>query len=113
MRGPMRSHLFVYGTLRSSFHNRYARALARNAELLGPARMQGRLYRVRIHRGMRRSRDPGDWVTGELHRIRNPAVVPFLDEYEGPQFARVLGTAYLAGGAARRTWVYEYRPSAP
>ena len=103
----MREYLFVYGTLRSSFHNRYARALARSATLMGPARMQGRLFHVRQNRGMRRSRDPHDWVNGELRQLRDLSVLPFLDNYEGPSFARVLGRAYLENGTPRVTWVYE------
>jgi gamma-glutamylcyclotransferase (GGCT)/AIG2-like uncharacterized protein YtfP len=103
----MRSHLFVYGTLRSWYHNRYARMLRKNSVLLGPARMQGRLYRVRMYRAIRRSRDPVDQVTGELYRLRDLSILSFLDEYEGPRFPRVLRTAHLEDGTSRVTWVYE------
>jgi gamma-glutamylcyclotransferase (GGCT)/AIG2-like uncharacterized protein YtfP len=102
-------YLFVYGTLKSSFRNRYARRLRREALLAGRATMPGRLYRVRWYPGMRPARDPGDRVIGELYRLRQPSkIFAVLDEYEDG-YRRELHTATLASGRKRRCWVYVYR----
>lgn len=76
--------LFVYGTLRSRFENEYARFLAERADVVGPARILGRLYRIRHYAGATLSRDPDERVVGELYRLREPAATwPVLDGYEG------------------------------
>ena len=102
-------YLFVYGTLKSAFRNRYARRLRREGRLAGLATMPGRLYRVRWYPGMRASRRSGDVVTGELYRLRQPSkTLAVLDEYED-RYRRELHTATLASGQKRRCWVYIYR----
>ena len=111
----MSSHpyLFVYGTLKSGFRNRYARRLRREARLLGRARMPGRLYRIRWYPGMRPPRDPEDVVTGELYRLRQPSkTLTALDEYE-ERYARELHRATLENGQEFRAWVYMYRQRRP
>jgi gamma-glutamylcyclotransferase (GGCT)/AIG2-like uncharacterized protein YtfP len=109
-----RSFLFVYGTLKSSFENRFARSLRREARLLGRAHMPGRLYRVRWYPGMRPPRDAGDLVTGELYRLRQPlSTLGLLDRYEGTPYSRELRTAVLATGETFRAWVYMYRQRLP
>ena len=104
-------HLFVYGTLKSGFANRFARRLRREAKLVGPARMRGRLYRVRWYPGMRPPRDPAEWVAGELFLLRHPkSTLSALDEYEGRhEYRRVLRTAILNTGRAVSAWVYIFR----
>ena len=102
-------YLFVYGTLKSAFHNRYARRLRREALLAGPATMPGRMYRIRWYPGMRPARHPEDLVTGELYRLRQPSkMLAVLDEYED-HYRRELRTATLASGRIHRCWVYIYR----
>ena len=108
------SRLFVYGTLRRGFDNRYARLLDHSAEYLGTARVQGRLYDLGRYPGIHLKAGLQDWVTGELFRLRNTAAtLSVLDEYEGPEFERVLATAMLASGDRRRCWVYEYKLPVP
>ena len=107
----MSSHpyLFVYGTLKSGFANRYARRLRREARLLGSAHMPGRLYRVRRYPGMRPARGPQDFVRGELYKLRQPSnTLKVLDEYE-EHYARELHRAILETGRAFQAWVYVYR----
>ena len=106
-----RPYLFVYGTLKSTFRNRYARRLRREAKLLGRAWIPGRLYRVTWYPGMRPARKPEDFVTGEVFRLRQPIpLLAALDEYEGlHHYARELHTATLANGRRLRCWVYMYR----
>jgi len=102
-------YLFVYGTLKSTFRNPYARRLRREALLVGRATMPGRLYRVRWYPGMRPPRDSGDRVTGELYRLRQPSkMLAVLDEYEDG-YRRELRNATLASGRIHQCWVYMYR----
>jgi gamma-glutamylcyclotransferase (GGCT)/AIG2-like uncharacterized protein YtfP len=107
------THLFVYGSLKSNFKNKFARRLAREGTLLGSARMAGRLYRVRwyplCYPGLRPSRQSTDWVIGELYRLRMPLrTLPVLDGYEDAQYRRVRREAVLDNGEAVRCWVYLY-----
>ena len=101
------AHLFVYGTLKSTFQNKFARRLAREATLLGPARMAGRLFRIRWYPGLRPARESTDWVTGELYRLRMPQrTLAALDRYEAKQYRRVRREAVLANGEILWCWVY-------
>jgi len=105
--------LFVYGTLKSTFRNRYARRLRREALLAGRATMPGRLYRIRWYPGMRPPRVSADVVTGELYRLRQPAkTLEVLDEYED-DYRRELRRATLETGQSFPAWVYIYRHRRP
>jgi gamma-glutamylcyclotransferase (GGCT)/AIG2-like uncharacterized protein YtfP len=107
--GPAR--LFVYGTLKTGFQNRFARLLHSNAECLGPAKIRGRLYRISWHPGLKRCTRE-EWVFGEVFRLRNPLkILRALDIYEGAAFRRVETSAYLETNAfGLACWVYEYVP---
>ena len=92
--------LFVYGTLRSEFDNRHAVLLRANADLLGPAVIPGSIFRIAHYPGYRQE-PPGE-VHGELYRLHDAGeMFRILDEYEGPEYQRVLieGTG----------WIYRYR----
>ena len=105
--------LFVYGTLKSSFSNRYARRLRREAKFMGPARMPGRLYSLSRYPGMRPPRDSADLVTGELYRLLQPArTLAVLDEWE-ENYRRQLRRATLDSGRVFPAWVYVFRISLP
>ena len=105
-------HLFVYGTLKSGFRNRFARRLRREAKFLGPAHMRGRLYRVRWYPGMRPAGDGA--VVGELYRLRHPAkTLEALDRYEGDHYRRELRVATRDTGRPMHAWVYIYRFAPP
>jgi gamma-glutamylcyclotransferase (GGCT)/AIG2-like uncharacterized protein YtfP len=62
--------LFVYGTLMRGFDHPMARVLSDNADFLGEARCQGRLYLVKHYPGLVLSDDPADIVFGEVFRLR-------------------------------------------
>ena len=99
----------VYGTLRRGCTNRHARLLDRSARYLGTARVRGKLYKVRWYPGVRLRGGADDWVTGDLFRLRNPAMLAALDRYEGShEYRRVEATAVRSGGRRVRCWVYEY-----
>jgi gamma-glutamylcyclotransferase (GGCT)/AIG2-like uncharacterized protein YtfP len=109
--------LFVYGTLRSGFANHFARQLAAQSEFLGPARVEGRLYRLGHYPGAIPSGGSGDCVAGELYRLHDPAAtLAVLDRYEGcgpddpppSEFIRLQVPAILASGEAISAWFYAY-----
>src|SRR4051794_40498902 len=100
--------LFVYGTLRSQYDNRYARLLRSRAELVGPATVSGSIFRVRHYPVWKP--DPEGEVHGELYRLINPdTTLKVLDEYEGEDFERVMITTRGALDA----WIYRYRKEPP
>lgn len=75
--------LFVYGTLLSTVDHPMSRRLGREADFIGPATFQGKLYRVAWYPGLVNG-EFGDVVHGELHRLRNPdEALIWLDEFEG------------------------------
>jgi gamma-glutamylcyclotransferase (GGCT)/AIG2-like uncharacterized protein YtfP len=105
--------LFVYGTLKSNFgKNRFARYLAGNADLIGRARMPGRLYGLKRYPALRRPQSDADWVTGEVYRLRCPVpTLQTLDAYEGRDYRRVRGLATLEDGLEVGCWVYVFSRS--
>ncbi|MBV9507459.1 MAG: gamma-glutamylcyclotransferase [Acidobacteriia bacterium] len=109
--------LFVYGSLRSTCDNSFARKLAREATLLGNARVCGRLYRIASYPGIVLSDASEDWVHGEVYKLHEPStLLPFLDEYEGCaphssrplQFERTITEARLSGEEPIACWIYVY-----
>lgn len=98
-------HLFVYGTLRRGSNNKFARLLAEKAQFVGTARVPGRLYDFGRYPGAKRAEDPGESIVGEIFRLDDPgAILPALDEYEGPEFERAL----VSITDARECWIYWY-----
>jgi len=82
--------LFVYGTLGSGFDNPYARLLRTRSEFLGPATITGSICKM------------GDYLG---YRPDNPEdTLRILDEYEGPDYERVLIDA-----GSGKAWIYQCR----
>lgn len=114
----MTEHLFVYGTLLSTVDHPMSRRLAAEADLVGPATFQGRLYRVSWYPGLVDG-NPGEVVHGELHRLRDrDRSFVWLDEFEGvtrgassvtepDEYIRVERTVTLAD-EDHVAWVYLY-----
>ena len=99
--------LFVYGTLRRGSNIKIARLFHANSEFLGTGRMQGRLTRSRPHRGVIQSKNPGEWILGEVFQLNDPAkLLPILDEYEGPEYKRTSVPIQLDSGKRLRAWMY-------
>ena len=95
--------LFVYGTLRSEFDNRYARLLRAEATFLRRATVPGSIYRVEHYPAFRPQ--PEGEVQGELYRLNTPeATLALLDEYEGEEFERV---------SVEGAWLYRYKGDPP
>ncbi|MEO8127731.1 MAG: gamma-glutamylcyclotransferase family protein [Bryobacteraceae bacterium] len=101
-------HLFVYGTLRRSARNRFARALHRQSRFVGEARVNARKRRVGGFFAMVLCKE--ETVDGELFRLRDPErLLAVLDEYEGPAYRRTLLKATTSSGKCFRCWSYVYR----
>jgi gamma-glutamylcyclotransferase (GGCT)/AIG2-like uncharacterized protein YtfP len=96
-------YLFVYGSLRSTFDNPYAKLLHANSDFLGSATVTGTVAKIDGFPAF----VPGGAgvVTGELYRMRNPAqTLHVLDEYEGSAYERVLVDA-----SGRTAWIFQAR----
>jgi gamma-glutamylcyclotransferase (GGCT)/AIG2-like uncharacterized protein YtfP len=110
-------HLFVYGTLRTAFQNRFARRLSEEAVLLGQGRIRGRLYDLGEYPGARLSAEGDEWVIGEVFVLADAFFLPELDAYEGcgrndtppHQFTRVQSTTVMEDGSNVCAWLYEYK----
>jgi gamma-glutamylcyclotransferase (GGCT)/AIG2-like uncharacterized protein YtfP len=114
----MNAHLFVYGSLMSTAGHRMGARLRREAGRIGPASIQGRLYRVSWYPGAVDSADPAQRVHGEVYALSEPQVVlAWLDAYEGivpgrdqtGEYRRVERPVRLATGAETAAWVYLYQ----
>jgi len=69
--------------------------------------MQGRLTRSHPHRGVVRSKKPGDWISGEVFQFNDPAkLLAILDEYEGQEYKRTSVSVQLDSGKRLRAWMY-------
>jgi gamma-glutamylcyclotransferase (GGCT)/AIG2-like uncharacterized protein YtfP len=102
-------HLFVYGTLRRG--GPMHALLEPGARWVAAARLRGRLYDLGPFPGLCEGRR-GDWVQGELYRIREAGLLEVLDRYEGRAFRRVVREALPAdGGAPVPAWVYLFAGS--
>ena len=116
------AYLFVYGTLRRDAGHPSHGLLAQGAQLIGLARMTGRLYEVADYPGAVFSAGEGEQVVGELYRLLEPEVVlPALDDYEEagevyPQpreYRREWTTVEMENGIKVEAWCYLYnRPTA-
>jgi gamma-glutamylcyclotransferase (GGCT)/AIG2-like uncharacterized protein YtfP len=101
--------LFVYGTLRGAFDNPWARKLRAEAAFGGSATVRGSIFRIAHYPGFREI--PDGEVQGELWRMTDPAgTLTGLDDYEGPEYERVL----VRVSTGETAWIYRYSsPRAP
>jgi gamma-glutamylcyclotransferase (GGCT)/AIG2-like uncharacterized protein YtfP len=120
----MERHLFVYGTLMSTAPGVFGKAmrerLQREAQLVGPAAIHGRLYDLGRYPALVDSEDPADLVHGEVFVLHEPSKsLAWLDKYEGiipgqhghSEYQRVERPVQLASGERITAWVYLYRKS--
>lgn len=112
-------HLFVYGTLMSTATGalgaRMRSRLRREAKILGPATMSGRLVDLGRYPAMTAAATGTDIVHGELLRLADPKrTLPWLDDYEGighggqalNEYRRQVVAAWPDGGEQVDAWVY-------
>ena len=114
--------LFVYGTLMRDFDHPMAQLLSRSADFIGQARCHGRLYLIKHYPGMVQSDAAGEFVFGELYRLKQPeALLREFDMYEAcgegfaepTEYVRRLLPVTLAGDTASEpptsdAWTYLY-----
>jgi gamma-glutamylcyclotransferase (GGCT)/AIG2-like uncharacterized protein YtfP len=109
-------YLFVYGTLMAAADHPMGRRLGREARLIGPATIRGRLYDLGRYPALIESGTEDGLVHGEVHELASPASsLRWLDAYEGivpgreAPYERLLRPVDLAAGARLEAWVYLYR----
>ncbi len=102
-------HVFVYGTLRRRYRNKFARLLHSSALFLGNAHIRGRLYQFRRYRGAILSERPSEQVYGEVFRLEDLRVLETLDNYEGSEYKRAIVPVHLEDGQQIQAWVYIFR----
>ena len=108
MSRPEPQYLFVYGTLRQATRHPMSRLLQRHARRIGPARFQGRLYRVGWYPGARDAQQSGETIVGELYALERPGgCLAALDAYEGSDFQRV-ERPIACRHRRYRAWIYLY-----
>lgn len=119
----MTANIFVYGSLTTALAHPMGDRLRREATLIGPASVQGRLYRISWYPGLKMSVDARDVVYGEVYRLTDPvASLGWLDEYEGiargalsageaDEYIRAETLARVAGGEVLPVWIYWYQRS--
>ena len=107
--------LFVYGSLRRAADFPEARLLAEAGVYRGPARAQGRLYRIDWYPGFVPSADPLQWVVGDLFALEDGPLLAMLDGYEGcgpddpePHEFRRARIIVEAPGGTIQAWAYLY-----
>jgi gamma-glutamylcyclotransferase (GGCT)/AIG2-like uncharacterized protein YtfP len=106
---PERSRLFVYGTLRRGFENRFARLLRSRSRFLGTGRIRAKLHQFSGYTGAIQSDDPDQWIPGELYELKHPSILSILDRYEGREFHRKVVQVELCTEHTLEAWVYFYR----
>ncbi|MEO6538707.1 MAG: gamma-glutamylcyclotransferase family protein [Ferruginibacter sp.] len=113
--------LFVYGSLRSGFHNPAYAYLTKYFHLLGEAVVKGKFYDNVTH-PVAVPCNEDSFITGELYVVNNPDefkwVVDQLDDYEGlnveagetPLYRRETVQVFQEGMSSA-SWIYWYNGS--
>ncbi len=114
----MTYRLFVYGSLRSGFHNPAYEYLTKYFHFLGEAVVKGRLYDNGSYPVALPTMDE-HYINGELYELNNPDefgwAIEQLDDYEGLNvdpgetalYKRELVEAFT-GGIPTDAWIYWY-----
>ncbi len=103
--------LFVYGTLRRLVPNSKADMFSTGATFLQSGRTIGKLFRISWHPAMIPG-DAGEWVTGEMWKLHDAdATFRVLDEFEGPDYERIIAVIDMGDGAQLDAWTYFYKAS--
>ena len=111
-------HLFVYGSLRSGFHSPVYEYVSRFFNLIGDAKVKGKLYDMGSYPGGVPANDD-TFIIGELYRIRDEPefswAIGQLDDYEGVNvesdevqlYRRELSDVFI-NGEIIPAWIYWY-----
>ncbi len=98
----------MYGTLRPGSKNKHAETLMKTARHLGPATINGRLYRVTHYPALGPAQTKEDLVKGDLFEGVTTELLQRLDEYEGSAYSRVLAGVTLEDGTTLPAYFYRY-----
>lgn len=121
MKQAMSPLIFVYGSLTTALDHPMGQRLRREAELVGPATVAGRLYRVSWYPGLMLAQADSERVHGEVYRLADPErSLAWLDEYEGvtrgvlsageaDEYVRTSIAARLQDGRELEAWTYIYQ----
>jgi len=103
--------LFVYGTLRALVPNSKSNLFSEGATFLKSGRTLGKLFHISWHPAMIPG-DAGEWVTGEVWKLHDTdATLKVLDEFEGPDYERMMVVVDMGDGAQLEAWAYLYKAS--
>lgn len=111
-------YLFVYGTLMSDVGHPMGARLAREARLLGPGTISGRLFDLGRYPALVETDSDDELVHGEVYALNSPpASFRWLDPYEGivpgrqdySEYDRLLRPVRLHNGKELTAYVYVYR----
>ena len=90
MKNPGVYQIFVYGSLRSGFRSPAYEYISRYFDLVGEAKVKGKLYDLGEYPAAKPT-DEDKFIVGELYRIRNEKefswAIGQLDDYEGVNVA--------------------------
>ena len=104
----MINRLFVYGTLRLGSSNEYASELATAARFIGHGRIRGRLFRVTHYPALAAPLSEADWVKGDVFENISDELLQRLDDYEGPEYTRVVSEIRMEDGQKLAAYLYCY-----
>ena len=118
MSGESVYHLFVYGSLRSGFHNQVYEYISRFFEFTGNSKVKGKLYDMGSYPGAVPTNDHS-YIIGELYKIKDESefswAIGQLDDYEGVnvetdeiQLYRRELTDVLINNETIVAWIYWY-----
>ena len=118
MDSPKAYQLFVYGSLRSGFRSPAYEYISRYFDLIGDAKVKGRLFDLGDYPAAKPTTDD-KFIFGELYRIRNEKEFSWamgqLDDYEGvhadaddTQLYRRDITEVYVNGKQMTAWIYWY-----
>ena len=101
------ARLFVYGTLRRGYENKFARLLQKHSRFLGPGQIRARIHQFARYPGAVLSERTEETIRGELYQVGDARVWGELDRYEGSEmFRRVITTVQLDSGHSLDAWIY-------
>jgi len=118
MKNPEVYHLFVYGSLRSGFRSPAYEYISRYFDLVGSAKVKGKLYDLGEYPAAKPGSDD-KFIIGELYRIKNENEFSWamgqLDDYEGVHvgfddtqlYCREIAEAYIDDKTIA-AWIYWY-----
>jgi gamma-glutamylcyclotransferase (GGCT)/AIG2-like uncharacterized protein YtfP len=108
--------VFVYGTLMLSSGHPMGAKLASEADFVGLAKVQGRLYDFGKWPGLSLSDSPTDIVHGEAWRLRSLTSLAWMDDYEGirpgiaqPEYERIQHRVMIEELGTVTSSLYAYR----